>query len=241
MAIQPWYLYPLDAPGGGYGEGIDPVCGGGAYCNYKKPDTNIGIPPGIAITALDSGVVTDVSRRGTGDGGLSVTIKAEHPINNVANYISYNFLGSASVSPGQHINAGQQVGISGSPTGILFALGLGNSPSWGTGSFPQGSGDPRFDPRQLLNAVRAGKGLPMDTSGNTNNNNQQNNTNNAYANLPFGIGGAITALQQSLINFAEESAVFLIALVLIILGVMLLAGKEIAGVTKKGVETAAIA
>lgn len=166
-AIKPWYTYPMDSPGGGYGEGIDPVCGGGKYCSYLKPDTNLAIPPGVPITALLPMTVTDVSSRGSGDGGLSVTGKLDNPLNGLAQYISYNFLGSAGVSVGQHLSPGDQLGVSGSPTGIDFALGLGPSPSWGSGSFPQGSGNPLTDPRQVLKSILNGLPLPTGTGTGT--------------------------------------------------------------------------
>lgn len=166
--IKQWFQYPIDSPGGGYGEMVDPVCIACNYCcDYKKPDTNIAIPAGVQITALLPMTVTDVSNRGSGDGGLSVTGKLDNPLNSLAQYISYNFLGSAGVSVGQHLSAGDQVGVAGSPTGIDFALGLGPSPSWGSGSFPQGSGNPLTDPRQILKAILNGTPLPTGTGTGT--------------------------------------------------------------------------
>lgn len=58
-------------------------------------------------------------------------------------------------------------------------------------------------------------------------------TNAALSSLPFGIGGAITALQESLINALEEIGIFFLALIIIILGVIILNADEIKGISKK--------
>lgn len=158
-----WYTYPPDSPGGGYGEMVDPVCTNGS-CNYLKPDTNMRIPSGVPITAWDSGVITDVSSRGSGDGGLSVTMLLAHPINSKARYVSFNFLGSATVHIGQPVSPGTQIGIAGSPLGINFALGLSAGPSWPGPGFPQGRGDPAYDPRIVLKALNNGT-LPSGSGG----------------------------------------------------------------------------
>jgi hypothetical protein len=146
----PWWMYPADSPGGGYQEITDP------FGNYLKPDTNIAVPSGTPITALLPGKVTDVSSRGPGDGGLSVTVDVGNAINSIARYVSYNFLGSTNVTVGQSIASGQQIGTAGSSTGVDFALALGVSPSWGTQCPQCSSKQPLLDPRQLLNAAKSG-------------------------------------------------------------------------------------
>src|SRR6266849_10423799 len=103
-----WYSYPLDAVGGGYGQIKDPLG------NYWKPDTNIAIPAGIAITTWVSGVITDVSNKGFSHGGLSVTMRLDHPPNSSARYASFNYLGAAQVHTGQMVQSGQQIGTAGS-------------------------------------------------------------------------------------------------------------------------------
>lgn len=140
----------MDSPGGSYGQITDPLG------NYRKPDVNIAIPGGVPITAWDSGVITDVSDKGRNSGGLSVTMSLDHPINSSARYTSFNYLGNAVVSVGQRVQPGTVIGYAGSPYGISFALALGNAPSWGSGGFPQGSGNPAYDPHQILNLLRGG-------------------------------------------------------------------------------------
>src|SRR6266849_5576447 len=148
---QQWYNYPLDAPGGGYGQIPEPL-----NHSYLKPDTNIAVPTGVPITSWDSGVITDVSNKGSNAGGLSVTQRLNHPPNSSALYASFNYLGSSSVHVGQVIQPGAQIGVAGSPTGINFALALGNTPSWGSGNFPQARGDQLYNPHLILDSLRSG-------------------------------------------------------------------------------------
>lgn len=232
---EPWYLYPVDSPGGGYGQLLDPYCARCGCCDYLKPDTNIAIPQGTPITALRSGVVTDVTDHGGGAGGLSVVIQDNNPINSVATHEAYNFLGSSSVRVGQQIQAGQQIGKAGSPYGVNFALALTPDNTWGGQSFNLNArGDPRLNPMQLLSPARAGQPLPQNTGDTT-------GGGGGLTGLPFGIGGAIGALEQSFVNLSEEVGVFVLALLLIILGVILLAGKQIRGVAEKAGEGALLA
>jgi len=223
---SPWYTYPLDSPGGGYQEMIDPMG------NYLKPDTNIAVPSGTPITTWDSGTITSVVDRGRALAGLSVTEKLDHPPNNEAQYASFNYLGSSSVSVGDRVSSGQQIGVAGSPYGVNFALGLGITPIWGA-QCPQCSNpQPNLDPRLILYPLRGGKGVP--SSG-------VSTGNPTLDALPFGLGGAIGYLEQSFTNLAEEVGIFLLALLLIILGVILLAGKQIKEATFKAGEIAALA
>lgn len=226
-----WYNYPMDNPGGGYGEILDPYCSSGGGCTYLKPDTNMSIPSGTPITALQSGTITSVKDQGKGDGGLSVVIKSDNPINSVATHVAYNFLGSSNVSIGQHIQAGQQVGKAGSPYGINFALALTPDNNWGGSSFNlNATGDKRLDPRILLNSVRSGAPIPQSTGGGS------TGGGTGLSGLPFGLGGAISIVETSIVNLTEEIGVFLIALLIIGLGVFLLAQRQIEGAAKTGVK-----
>lgn len=195
----PWYTSPMDTPGGGYGEMVDPVClSGVSNCNYLKPDTNLAVQAGTPITSLTSGIVTDVHDYGICCGGLSTTVKMDNPPNSLAQYVSYNFLGSSNAYVGQRVNTGQQIGKAGSPYGINFALALSADPHWGGPNFHYNAvGDPRLDPRQLLSTARGGTGLssPPDNS-----------------NSPSFITG-----------LTEHIFVFLIALVLIVVGFVIIA------------------
>lgn len=154
---QPWYMYPWDSPGGGYGEICDPQSGyTNGKCNYLKPDTNIAVPSGTPITALTSGVVTNIQDKPYA-GGLSVTVKMDQALNSLAQYVNYNFLGGTSVNVGQRVSVGQQIGTAGSPYGIDFALALSSGPVWGGSGFQYNAqGNPLLDPRQLLNAAKGG-------------------------------------------------------------------------------------
>jgi hypothetical protein len=52
-------------------------------------------------------------------------------------------------------------------------------------------------------------------------------------NLPYGIGGAISSIQTTLVNAVEEIGVFILAIVVIILGIYILNTDEIKGLSKK--------
>jgi hypothetical protein len=217
---QPWYSYPLDSPGGGYQEMIDPMG------NYLKPDTNIAVPAGTPITTWNSGTITSIVDRGRTLAGLSVTEKLDNPPNNEAQYASFNYLGNANVYVGQRVNAGQQIGTAGSPYGVNFALGLGPTPTWGTQCPQCHNIDPNLDPRIVLNALRTGKGIPSSNGG------------GGGGGDMFGLGSAVTSLEQSFTNMAEEIGVFILALVIIVLGILLLAGRQIAGFVEGTTKTA---
>ena len=224
-----WYMYPLDNPSGSYGKIMDPLASG--KNPYLKPDVNIAVPQGTPITALLPGTVTDVSDHGGCCGGLSVTVALDHPLNSLATHVSYNFLGNAHVVRGQKVLPGQVIATAGSRYGILTAVGLTPDNTWGGSSFNlNAKGEPLLDPHILLNPIRGGKSLTSDNTSST-----SSSSNNPASNWPFGLG----ALQSSFINFTEEVAVFLIALVVIILGVMLLAGKQIGGFAKGTAKTGA--
>lgn len=151
VATTAWWEYPSDAPGTSYGQVQDPACQGQPNC-YLKPDVNIQVPPGTPITALLSGTVTNVQDQGSTDGGLSVVVKSDQPINSLATHTAYNFLGSSNVKVGQHINFGDQVGVAGSPYNIFFALALTTDSIWGNGGFHyNATGNPQLDPHLLIN------------------------------------------------------------------------------------------
>lgn len=194
----PWYTYPGDSPGGGYGEILDPLCQGGK-CTYLKPDYNVAVPGGVPITSLNSGVVTDVHDYGGCCGGLSTTVKMDNPPNSLAKYVSYNFLGSADTYVGQRVNSGTKIGTAGSPYGINFALALSADPRWGGPNFKYNAvGDPRLDPRQLLGNIKGGSSVPPSSDSNS------------------GSPDFVTGL-------TEHVLVFLVALVLIIVGFIIIA------------------
>jgi hypothetical protein len=225
VATKQWWQYPADSPGGGYQEITDP------FGNYLKPDTNIAVPAGTPITALLPGTVTDVSSRGTGDGGLSVTVKLDNAINSMAQYVSYNFLGGANVQVGQHLSSGQQLGVAGSPLGVDFALGLGVSPSWGAQCPQCSSKQPLLDPRQLLNAALAGKLGDLTSFLNSGNNTNPNSSGNQTdcgnfwdTNfLPCSIDNWITSWLSS--DQAHQIMLVVFALIVMIIGIVILFSK----------------
>lgn len=143
---NPWYTYPHDKPPGVYGSYPDPVG------PYPKPDVNVCVPGGVPITALLSGTVTSVAYPSWSPGQPSVTIALDSPVNTLATHSAYNYLGSSSVSVGQHVNAGQEVGIA-KGTGICTAFALTHDAVYGDGTFLQYDGNPLLNPMPVLEAA----------------------------------------------------------------------------------------
>jgi hypothetical protein len=234
-----WYNFPMDSPGGGYGEMRDPACSGSPNC-YLKPDTNIQVPSGTPITSLFSGTVTSVKDQGGSDGGLSVVVRNDDPnaINSTATHVAYNFLGNSTVSVGQHVGKGQIVGTAGSPYGINFALALTPDDNWGGQSFGlNAKGDPRLDPRPLLLATRSGSPIlpygsitPASPDGNC-------------AAWDFGcqLTNFFGSIGQQITNAGEKIAIFAIALTLVILGFYLMMHRQINEAAVHGGELAVLA
>lgn len=100
-----WYQYPINVPYGnpGYDAGL-----GGSH------DLDVKTPLGTQITALLSGTISDISSPSWGE---QVGIKLDNPFNGVP-YMSYLHLGAVnpSLHVGQHVNAGDFIGLSGGAT-----------------------------------------------------------------------------------------------------------------------------
>jgi hypothetical protein len=159
MATIPWYAYRADTPGTGYGF-TEPLCPG---C-YDKPDTNIAVPSGTPITALLPGTITSSQDLGKSGGGLSVTERLTSPLNKLAQYISYNYLGNSQAYVGEQVVPGTQIGVAGSSYGVMQSVGLGADPVWGHGQFLAGTGNPLLNPEtQLLDSLKSG--LPIQDLG----------------------------------------------------------------------------
>jgi hypothetical protein len=195
---NPWYTYPQDKPPGVYGSYPDPLG------PYPKPDTNVCVPTGVPITALASGTVTGVNPHC--QWCPSVTIKLDQPLNNIADHMAYNFLGSTTVSNGDKVQKGQIIGYAGSPSGICTAFALTHDDMYGNGTFSQYVGSPSLDPRGVLASAIAGLPItPFTSNGSTG-----------------ATGGILTGITSTITALLKDAAVFILALLLIIIGVVLL-------------------
>lgn len=219
MATQPWYTYPQDSPGGGYGEILDPFCANGS-CSYLKPDTNICVPSGVPITNLLSGTVSGVRNM---FGQPSVTIALDNPPNNLATHIAYNFLGSSSVNVGQRVSAGQQIGIA-KGTGVCTAVALTSDPIYGTGAgFQQNAiGNKLLDPRPLLQAAIKGT-LANLGSGSNSGSGSSSGSNCA----PWDVQCIVSSIASS--NTVRQVGLLFIGLLVVLIGITIVffgKGKE---------------
>jgi hypothetical protein len=195
---QPWYTYPQDRPPGVYGSYPDPLG------PYPKPDTNVCVEKDVPITALGSGTVTNVSGSSV-QWGPSVTVKLDQPLNSIADHMAYNFLGSTSVNTGDYVQKGQVIGYAGSSKGICTAFALTHDDVYGTKTFSQYVGSPSLDPRPVLQAAIAGLPITPFTAGTTG-----------------GVSGIVSGVTTTVTSILKDTAVFILALLLIILGVFLL-------------------
>lgn len=147
-----WWQYPEINNFGSY---PDPE---GAF---PKPDVNIIAPAGTKFTAPLSGVVSGIDT--TSPFGDVVTVNLDSPINDSATH--YAFLHLSSIAPGlqvgEHINAGDLLGIGGgnqSTSGADPGFALTSSDQYGFGAGwynnVQGSWiNPKLDPTTLLNSL----------------------------------------------------------------------------------------
>ena len=202
----PWYTYPrIDNFGT-----IDPAG------DYWKPDSNIQLPGNYPITALMSGTVTAV--QGTNvPWGSGVTIKLDSPLNSLATHTFYIHMSSVNVSVGQHVSAGQLIGYNNPAGAVPLGFGLysgdvyGMGPAWQTlqsDLAPGGAG--LLNPVALLNAAAAG------------------NINQSTTTLGFNpadpVGSVWGSVAPTLKNWGEYVAIFLLAVVLIVIGFILIGG-----------------
>jgi Peptidase family M23 len=151
----PWYQYNrID----NYALFPDP------FGSFPKPDSNLAVPDGQAITALASGVISGINAP---DGsvpafGEVVTVKLDNPINPVATHTAYLHLGSlpSGLAVGQRVQQGDTIGYAG-PTAQgdkITGFALYNGDYYGYGpSWAQFVGSPALNPVPFLDAVKNGQ------------------------------------------------------------------------------------
>lgn len=154
MASKAWYTYPrID----NFGQYPDPD---GAF---PKPDSNIQCPNGTVITCVGSGVVSGIDIPGGSEPayGHAVTILLDNPHNALATHDAYIHLASVSVTIGQRVAFGGNVGVSGAnPQNAAFGFAFypgdlyGQGPEWN--KYIQTSSntiDPRLNPVPFLDGL----------------------------------------------------------------------------------------
>lgn len=240
--MNPWYTFNrIDNFGS-----IDP------QGQYFKPDSNILTPPGYPITALLPGTVTSVAR--TGWGQTVVTIKLDQPLNPRATHYYYEHMHSAAVYVGQRVAPGDLIGnanLSGEGANLGFGLYsgdvFGSGPAWDVLQQDLAPGGPGLlNPTPLLNQAKGGNGLFPGSTG-------------VAGILPpvnaavSGATGAVTQCQpwdlacmlnnahDTIISWSEHIAIFTLAIVLMLIGIYLLAQKQVDQVASGAVKAVAAA
>lgn len=197
---------------------------------YWKPDSNIQAPGKFPITNLLPGTVTSVQR--TTWGQTVVTVKLDTALNQLATHTFYEHLSSANVTPGQHVASGTLIGFNNPSGQVPVGFGLYSGDVYGSGSAwavlqndlkPGGAG--LLNPTALLNNFRAGKGP---TGANID---QNSKSQSLPQNAPGCAIWDIGCWMNNLVSFGEHIAIFLLALVFIIVGFMFLMGGSQVGQT----------
>lgn len=217
----PWYTYPrID----NFGQ-IDP------QGNYYKPDTNVLVPSGYPVTALLSGIVTDVRR--TSWGQQVVTVKLDKPINGLATHSFFEHMHDSAVQVGQHVDKNSLIGHA-NYTGEGASLGFGFYPGdiYGSGSAWDilqrdlaPGGKMLLNPVPVIEAAKNGGSIPLS--------NQVSGSSGPLSGLTDPLSGVLVTVK----HWGEYIAVFLIAVVMIIMGFVLLTGSTPQGIAKNAVKT----
>lgn len=204
MTQAPWWTFPrIDNFGM-----IDPAG------PYWKPDTNVQVPGYYPIAAILPGTVTSVQQ--TGWGQTVVTVKLDNALNSLATHTFYEHMSSANVQVGQRVTQGTLIGYNNPSGAVPLGFGLYSGDVYGSGSAwtalqndlkPGGAG--LLNPVSLINQVKAGK---TPTTG---------STTNASTGNPL-----LDSVLPNVKQWAEYAAIFILAILLIIIGFVLLGGGD---------------
>lgn len=150
---RPWYTYPrIDNFGTKDPDG-----------NYWKPDSNIQIPQGYPITELLGGTVTSITGTYGNVGAILITVKLDHPLNDVATHEAYEWCKNVFVRVGQHVSPGDLLATNGGAEwNATLGYGLSSTDVFNTGwdqlQRDLAPGGPnKLNPVALLNSARDGK------------------------------------------------------------------------------------
>lgn len=181
---------------------------------YWKPDTNVQVPGYYPIAAILPGTVTSVQQ--TGWGQTVVTVKLDNALNSLATHTFYEHMSSANVQVGQRVTQGTLIGYNNPSGAVPLGFGLYSGDVYGSGSAwtalqndlkPGGAG--LLNPVSLINQVKAGK---TPTTG---------STTNASTGNPL-----LDSVLPNVKQWAEYAAIFILAILLIIIGFVLLGGGD---------------
>lgn len=182
---------------------------------YWKPDTNVQVPGYYPIIAILPGTVTSVQQ--TGWGQTVVTVKLDNALNSLATHTFYEHMSSANVQVGQRVTQGTLIGYNNPSGAVPLGFGLYSGDVYGSGSAwtalqndlkPGGAG--LLNPVSLINQVKAGK-TPTGTGASTG--------SAASTGNPI-----LDSLLPNVKQWAEYAAIFILAILLIIIGFVLLGG-----------------
>jgi hypothetical protein len=215
----PWYTYPR----------VDNIGSPDPYGGFPKPDSNVQLPAGYPVTALLSGTVTNVDT--SSDWGCAITIKLDSPLNSLATHTAYLHLGGVSVKQGQHVNAGDLIGVNGSSSAcggqkVPLGFALYSGDKYGSGSAWQtlmSNVTGLLNPVPVLNAAKGGT---LSATAYQNAQGQLSQSAPGTNCAPWDISCWWTGASGNLASWGEHIAVFVIALLFIIAGLVFLVGGQ---------------
>jgi hypothetical protein len=222
---RPWYLFPR----------IDNYGFPDPFGGFPKPDSNVQLTAGYPVTALLSGTVTDIDK--TSSWGCGITIKLDKPVNSIATHTAYIHLSSvAPLNVGQHVNADEIIGYNGAENAcgsqkVPLGFALYNGDAYGKdASWSKYNGNPALNPVPLLDAAAGGK-LNLKAFTDQSQIDPKAVSGNSCSFLDINCWKG--QFQLLLVNAGEHIAIFVIALLLIVVGLILLAEKQVTGVVEK--------
>lgn len=237
--VTPWYTFPrIDNFGT-----IDP------QGPFWKPDSNIQLPGHYPITALLPGTVTSLQPT-TSFGGQSVaTIRLDRPLNGLATHTVYQHMSgfAPGLSVGKHVNAGDPIGFNNPCGATPLGFGLYSGDVYGKGAEwqtlqndlrPGGRG--LLNPTSLLNGAKSGAMARVPTAGVDSSTGQGAIPGSTMANTgcaPWDMQCIVAKLQ----NAGEAIAIFVLAIILIIVGLLLIGFKPVENVAGKVAKGAMLA
>jgi Peptidase family M23 len=228
-ATRPWYTY----------DRIDNFGLKDPQGNWWKPDVNVLAPYGYPITELLGGTVVNV---GNYPGAQNiVTVKLDTPLNSMAKYEIYQHLSKTNVQVGQHVTGNTIIGynnLSGADLGFSLASGdfWTSSTGWTDNQkdlAPGGAGftnpGPILDQLALEAHYQPKVTGEWHTSGSptlVGGNGGHPPLNDCGLDIGCYLSHFFAGIKDQLVSWGEHIALFIIALVLIIVGFVLMGEKH---------------
>lgn len=214
--------------------------------HWWKPDSNVLAPYGYPITELLGGTVVDTGWHAGAQ--QTVTVKLDTPLNSLAKYEVYQHLSKTNVQVGQHVTGNTVIGynnLGGADLGYSLASGGFWMPGTGWNDnqkdlAPGGAG--LTNPGTILDQAALDAGYQPKVTGELKTPGTPSLVGGSGGHPPHNdcgldIGCYLNnfwlSIQPTLVSWGEHIAIFVIALILIIVGLMLMGEKHAVAIAEK--------